>query len=663
MTEPASMDQLFVRNLTAIVLDNLQNENFGVSDLARESGISRSVIHRRLRKIKNQNISQFIREIRLNRAMELLQQHAGTASEIAYQVGFRSPAYFTKCFHDQFGNPPGAYARSAIPGEMLPASDEHAITETIHAPEQKSGTGSKRLSFSRNSVILISLLTLFALVWVLYLQYPSGAKSSGDQIPTFSVIVLPFKNFSDDPANQYFADGIMEDILNHLYQVSGLRVISRTTSEHFRETNLTIGEIARKVNVNNVLEGSVRRYGDKTRVTVQLIDANNDHHLWSANYDRDYVDILGIQGDIAMQVALKLNALLSDMELELIKKLPTQNPEAYDYYLKGRFLLHKANNDQRADIDRRGLMNSLRYFEKAISLDPSYADAYAGLANAYFNLSAWGWMQRDIGFNKSRELCIKATEIDPSCAEAYAVKGALHVWAERRFDEGKKEMIRALQLNPNFPILHQWYTQLLMITGPVEEARTFMDRSLELEPYFWVLHNLNAFLCYFEGKHQEAIDACRIAEDLNPEYLFTHWLYFLNYIKLGKGRKAAEQLQLILQKDPGNPHDPEEIMKAFENSGTNGLLLWLTDININKPVNIAGMNGHPFFISWWFAIAGNPEESLYWLQRNLEGSAPLYVYFNLIATNPDFNLLRKEPRFLAIVEQIGLTPYHSRADN
>ena len=502
-------------------------------------------------------------------------------------------------------------------------------------------------------LVTSALITIIAVAWFFHKQDTGNYEK-------LSIVVLPFKNLTDDPQNQYIADGVMEDILNNLYQISELRVISRTTSEYFRDKNLTTQEIARKVKAHNVLEGSIRRYGEKIRVSVQLIDADSDQHLWSYNFDRDLNDIMGIQGEIALQVANKLNAVLSNNEILQIGKTLTQNPEAYDNYMRGRFLLNKANNEQRTDISKEGLTASLQYFEKALAVDQNFSEAYAGLARAYLSLAGWGWIPWKEGFQKALDLCNRAIQIDPDCAEAHAVKGAYHIWGERRFEEGRKELITALQLNPNYPPAHQWYAQLLMITGPVTEARIYMDRALELEPYFWVIQNLNAWIYYFEGKNEKAIEACIAAHDLNSGYIENNWLYFLNYAKLGEGEKAMSELQKIAGTNPGSARFNDEIEEAFNKSGIEGLFSWLVNVNINKPVPVAGMTGHPFFIAWWYAILGDREESLYWLQRNMETQSRYYEFFNLIATNPDFDILRSNSRFIKIIDDIGLTQYNTR---
>lgn len=657
MEEHHSKDQIFIRKLTEIVIANLGDESFSAEKLAKEADLSRASLYRKLKSLQNEDVSQFIRRVRLNCAMKILQNNEGTISEIAFRVGFGSPAYFSKCFHDHYGYPPGDVRKRihTIEGEPYITVQDSTAESKLFLVAEKEEPASKRKT-NRRMIIILSSATAtvisLALVLLLYVSPPKTKE--------LSIVVLPFKNLSNDPEIQYIADGIMEDILNNLYQISELRVISRTTSEHFRMTTLTSGEIARQVDVSNVLEGSIREYDSKLRISVQLIDAGQDQHLWSANFDRDLDDILGIQGDIALQIANKLNAKLSDNEIKKIGELPTRNPDAYEYYLKARFLRYKSESGSRIDISKEGLIKSIKYFEMAVTADENFAEAYAGMAGAWLNLSSWRWLPTNEGFLKARDLSMKALGIDQDCAEAHAIKGSFHVWGERRFEEGRKEFLTCLKLNPNYPPVYQSYAQLLMITGPIEEARKYIEHALNLEPYYWVLHNVNAWIYYFEGKPEEAIGACRQAKELKSDYIFTDWLLFLNYGKLGEGLKAAEELQKIAGAATKTNKYDNEIMDAYMNSGIEGLFTWLTEINLNRPIPAAGLNGHPFFVAWWYAILGDRGNSIYWLERNMEAKPRLYEYFNLIATNPDFDILRSDPGFVKIIDEIGLTTYNTR---
>lgn len=644
-------EQAFLNRLTEIVEANLKNEQFGVSELAREFGKSRSYIHRRLKSISNESVSQFIRRIRLEKALELLRENDVTVAEIAYEVGFSSPAYFSRCFHEHYGYPPGEVKKIFIDEEK----EECVVDDEDNVESKQLSNAIKTLSNSdktrvRKKILLISVFILAAvtLTWIFYPE------------KELSIIVLPFENYIDDANKQFFVDGIREDIISNLHWITSLKVISRTSADRYRDRKLSIPEIAKDNNVNYALEGSVRQDEDKTRISVQLIDARHDKHLWSENFDRETNNTIGIQDDIALQVASNVKATITESEIRNIEKIPTQSSKAYEYYLQARFLLHKANSPQRSDFNKAGAMSCIQYYEKAIAEDENFAEAYAGLSNAWFKLSAWGFLGSNEGFLKARELSLKAIEIDPECAEAHSVLGAFLVWGQRNFEKGGKEYETSIRLNPNFATSRQGYAQYLMITGPIEEARVQVNRALELEPYFWVVQNLNSWIYYFEEKYEEALEACQLANDYNPNFSSNLWLLVLNYARLGEGEKMKQQLQSIAKRYSKSDAYSDGIQQSFDKNNIEGLFEWLIDINKNNPINVEGMNGHPFFIAWWNAILGNEEQAVLWLEKNMQQQNKVFHYFNLIATNPDFDILRDDPRFLKIVDDIGLTPYHKR---
>lgn len=643
-------DSDFIKRLTEIVEANLGDEKFGVEGLVHLTGLGYRALRKRLKNLTGQTISQFISEIRLQKAMEMLQQSALTSSEVTYLTGFGSPAYFTQRFHKRFGYPPGEVKRKH---QFQP--------ESLPLPAVSPATAKKQ-SKLRIVVWIGAVLLLVPLAWYLYLHIFNGSRLLvKTKEYNRSIVILPFKNYSANTDNQYLADGIMEDILINLNRVSTLRVLSRTTSEHFRSKELTTRKIAGEVNARYMLEGSIRYFGNHSRISVQLIDARHDAHLWSANFDRDTSDILKIQGSVASQVADKLNASIPDREAGKLKKKPTGNSEAYDYYLRGRFLLNKANDEQRVDINREGLVSSIHYFDQAVAADSGFVEAWSGLANAWFNIVAWGWYQpSQEAVRKAKEATRKALEINPDCAEAHAIKAAILIWPERRFEEGRKELLTALQLNPDDSYSHQLMAQLLMITGPIDEARIHMDKVMQTEPYYWVVNNLNAYIYYFEGKHREAIEACQAARYLKPDYVFNDWLFFLNYAKLGKKEEAAKELQNILGKNAAAKQYAGEITEAIHQSGIPGLFKWVIDLNLKRPAPLPGLSGQPFFIAWWYAILGDREQSLYQLEKSIKSPGRMYTYLYVMATNPDFDFLRTDPRFLKIIDEIGLTPYNKR---
>jgi len=328
MDEPLPLDQTFTNKLTEIVLANLKNEQFGVEELSRLMGMSHSTIHRKLISYTNRSLSQFIREVRLQKAHEMLQQNLGTICDISFRVGFGSPAYFDKCFHEYFGYPPGELRKRYLtekaeqnePRKEVKPPADHLRPESEKGPTVKRLSGRKREILISASAIIVSAITIF---WISF-------NGSDRQSRDLSIIVLPFKSLSDDPGNRYLADALMEDILNSLFQISDLRVISRTTSEHFRGTSNTSREIAKEVHAQYVLEGTLRRNGEMIRINIQLIDASQDKHIWSAIFDRKDADIPDVPNEIALNVALKLNIDLSDEEKGLIINMPGQSPGVND---------------------------------------------------------------------------------------------------------------------------------------------------------------------------------------------------------------------------------------------------------------------------------------------------------------------------------------------
>jgi AraC-like DNA-binding protein len=256
MTEPLSMDQAFIRKLTEIVLANLSDENFSVEKLAKEAGMSRMSVHRRIKSIKYQDVSQFIREIRLQRAKEMIQNNEGTIGEIAFRVGFGSATYFNKCFHEYFGSPPGEVRRREYEESLRDQTDEQPIkSDTRIGPGPEKDVGPFFKSRRHKNIVITSFgvlagLLIIYFLYVLLIQDTDHGIGHGTKHLEKSIVVLPFKNLTDDSENQYFADGIMEDILNHLFRIREMRVISRTTAEYFRGNPMTSPEIARKLSVN-----------------------------------------------------------------------------------------------------------------------------------------------------------------------------------------------------------------------------------------------------------------------------------------------------------------------------------------------------------------------------------------------------------------------------
>ena len=631
-------DEEFINRLTIVVKKHISDEKFGVKQLASEVHMSREQIYRKLKNINNQSVSQFIREVRLSKAKEMLYNDEGTVSEIAYNVGFSSPSYFVKCFRESLGYPPGEFKKHN-PGKTPIESIKEIRT-------------SQKRAFSKWYIPALVLIIILNIL----IYYAKKAPSNTEK----TIAVLPFKNFSNNPENQYLADGIMEDILNFLFWVGDLKVTSRTSTEQFRDSQHTTKEIAKALKVNYILEGSFRKQDSTVRICAQLIDAHNDKHIWSEIYDRNCSDMLGVQNEIALKVAQKLKAILSKEEIQQINKLPTSNQQAYNAYLKAQFLLNKTNSHQRIDVDGDAMYTSIKYFKKAIELDSLFVQAYVGLANAYSGLSGWGFAPGSGGWKKADTIIEKVLMIDPLLGEAHAMKGAIHFWGgARNYDAALVEFEKALQLNPNYPPLYQWYAQLLMITGPIEDARKYVDIALDIEPYYWVTHNLSAYIYYFEEKYNESLKDCQMAKDLYKDYIFNNWLFFLNYIKLNEGEKATKELQTILAANPETESFAKQIPVIYSSGGTKALVKWIAEAQANSPVSVKGIGRSPYIIAWWYGILGDKENCLKWLEQCTIHSFGYNT--SLAVSNPDFDFVRDDPRFIRFLERIGVAQYHVRS--
>jgi TolB-like protein len=487
--------------------------------------------------------------------------------------------------------------------------------------------------------IIASLLVL-ALIALGYFFIPKIFKSNEPRDKT--IAVLPFTNLSNDPEQEYFSDGIVEAILDHLYKVGELKVTSGTSTKRYKNTDLSIKEIARELGVSSVLEGSVQKNGENVRITTQLIDAKTDVHLWSETYDRNISDIFSIQSEVAQNVARELKATLTSEEKRQIEKNKTNNPEAYNLYLQGRYFWNKRTKD--------GLNKSVEYFEKAVATDQNYALAYAGLADAYFIQAYWGWIPWNDGTAKSKELVLRALEIDKNLAEAHSVLGALLNYKEWKWEEARKELQVAIELNPNFVTAHHYYSELMDILNQNDEARKHINIALQLDPFAPVLHALSSGYFYDEGKLNESLNECFVLKELDPDYS-DRGLYrreFKIYCRQKEDMKAMAALQKALYSDTLKVFDPNTVRTVYNKSGIYGLWNLLIELELKKS------DPNLFSLATAYVQVGKKEAALDWLEKAFKASLPDLPFIN---SNPDFDSLRSEPRFQAIIKKMGLSEY------
>jgi TolB-like protein/Tfp pilus assembly protein PilF len=493
-------------------------------------------------------------------------------------------------------------------------------------------------------ILLVPGLTLVVAIVVatLFIFNIIGERKQAEDLTKLekSIAVLPFENLSSDEEQAWFSDGITDVIINQLSKISDLRVLSRTSTLKYeeKEEKKSIPEIGEELGVNYIIEGTVQRQENKMRISVQLIRALNEGHIWAEVYDREWKDIFDVQSDIAQRIAEELKSVLTPEEKERFERTQTENPEAYNLYLQGRFFWNKRTEE--------GLKKSIEYFEKSVALDPEYALAYAGLADAYSVQAWWGWVTREKGNTKAKEMAVRALEIDNDLVEAHATLGSLLCYSEWKWEEARKELIHAIELDPNYLIAHSYYSELLDILGQNEEARKHINLALAIDPFFPLMHGLSSIYYYHEGKYKESLDECWKVEELAPDKMDNNWRMFFVYIKMGDDLNAIDVLQKIIQKDKLTAETAKNVKEVYNKSGIKGLLNWIIDLQLDDP--------YVFTLARSFVLLDKKNEALNVLENKLAENAPSIARIN---NDPDFDNLRSEPRFVAIIKKLGLSEY------
>jgi serine/threonine-protein kinase len=455
-----------------------------------------------------------------------------------------------------------------------------------------------------------------------------------------SIAVLPFKNMSADPENEYFADGMTEEIINSLAQVDGLRVASRTSAFAFKDRELDIREIGDQLNVATVLEGSVRSAGKRMRVTAQLVKAADGYHLWSQRYDRDMDDIFAVQDEIAAAISGALTSTLNP-----VKPIGVQRAidvEAYKLYLKGRFHWNKRTNE--------AMRKAIQLFEQSLERDPTYARAYAGIADCYGLLGwvAFGALPPQEAFPKAEAAARRALEMDDTLAEAHNTLGWTRLVYGWDWEEAEREFTRAIELSPRYAMAHSWYALHLIWTGRVEEAIDESARAMELDPLSLIIQILAAWVRYFAGRYDESIELCRRALEMDPNYLRAH--LGIGWAQEGKGdfEAAIQHFSRGEALSGGSPRFVAALGHAHAVSGDRDKAkAALERLNALREWTFVS----PAYVANVHVGLGDTDGTFAMLEEAFETRSGALVY---LARDPQFEPVRADARFDALLAKIGL---------
>jgi len=461
-----------------------------------------------------------------------------------------------------------------------------------------------------------------------------------NEIPSKSIAVLPFDSLSEDKSNAYFAEGVQDEILTRLAKVADLKVISRTSTQRFKSAPSDLRDIAKQLGVMNILEGSVQKANDKVRVNVQLINAMNDAHLWAEIYDRKLTDIFATESDIAKTIAETLQAKLTGSEKTAMSKKPTANPEAYELYLKGRFFWNKRTAaDLRKGID---------YFNQAISKDPSYALAYAGLADSYVILSVFGAASPQDSIPQARAAAKKALELDDTLAEAHASSGRIAGPFDFEFERSIAEFERAIQLNPNYAMAHHWLSWgPLTALGRFDRAIAEGKRAVELDPLSLINNaDLGGNVYLNSRRYDEAIAQLRKTIEIDPRFYIAHYYLGQAFQLKGQLTEAIAEYQKAVELDD----DPEALAylgQAYARVGQRDeaqkILARLTEDSKSRYVS-------GYSMALMFMGLGDKEQAIDALERAYREGAGNDLF--TIRVDPMLDDLRGQPRFEVLAEKI-----------
>jgi TolB-like protein/DNA-binding winged helix-turn-helix (wHTH) protein/tetratricopeptide (TPR) repeat protein len=527
---------------------------------------------------------------------------------------------------------PNVRPRKPEPGDTIPGATavERGLPVAGVAEVRKG-----RLWTRRWGLVLLALVLGVSIpaLWVFRSRAPAPTGIR-------SLAVLPLENLSGDSAQNYFADGMTDELITDLAQISALRVISRTSAMVYKDARKPLPQIARELNVDAVVEGSVLRSGDKVRITAQLIEAPTDKHLWSQSYEGDLRDTLAVQNSVARAIADQIRINLTPREQAALRSVDVVNPAAYESYLKGRFFWNKRTAD--------GLRTALAYFDQAIEEDPKYARSYSGLADTYALLGDWQYaaMPAKEAFPKAKAAAIKAVELDSSLGEAHNSLAFVLDGFDWDLDAAGKEFRRAIELNPGYATAHHWYAWHLSLLGRYDEAIAEMRKAQNLDPLSLIINADLAELLVIAHFYDESMQQSLRTIEMDPNFALAHNQLAEAYIQKHMYEKAIAELRKAVRLSGDSPTCVASLARAYGLSGKRSEAVQL--LNGLKKRSDLGNSSAPE-IATIYASLGDTNQAMNWLDKAYSDR------FNPgVLIRPGFDPLRSDPRFQDLERRIGL---------
>jgi TolB-like protein/DNA-binding winged helix-turn-helix (wHTH) protein/Tfp pilus assembly protein PilF len=532
-----------------------------------------------------------------------------------------------------------ADARPKMPESVagdLPGSQEKKTEPGLTLQGAGLAVAPKRRLWPTRGVIVALAFVLSLSILSVWLFRSRGHAPAGIR----SLAVLPLENLSGDASQNYFADGMTDELITDLAQISALRVISRTSVMAYKGARKPLPQIARELNVDAMVEGTVLRSGDQVRITAQLIEASTDKHLWSQSYEGELRDTLALQSRVASAIADQIRINLTPREQAALKNVKVVNPEAYESYLKGRYFWNKRTAD--------GLKAALAYFKQAIEEDPNYAKAYSGLSDTYALLGDWQYavMTPKEAFPEAKAAAIHALELDSSLSEAHTSLGYSLRAFDWNFDSAGKEFRQAIEINPGYATAHHWNAMNLGLLGRPKEALVEMRKAENLDPLSLIINADLAEFLLLTHSYDESVKQGRKIIEMDSTFAIGHKQLGDAYLLKQMDKDAVAELQEAVRLSGGSPICIADLARAYVASGKmNEAVKLLNDL---KKRSTASFTNAPQ-IAMIYASMGDNDQAMHWLERAYEER------FNpSILLRSGFDPLRSDPRFKDLMRRIGL---------
>ncbi len=452
------------------------------------------------------------------------------------------------------------------------------------------------------------------------------------------IAVLPFRNLSGDPGQDYFVFGMHEALINSLSQIGGLKVISRTSVMRYADTDLPIGTIAGELNVDSVIEGSVNTVGDQVRITVQLIDGRTDSHIWGKEYDRDLRDVLVLLSQVAESVADRVEVSLAPEDAALLRAATPVDPELHDLYMRARYAA--------ATLTPAGIEEAISHFERAIEIDPGYAPAWAGLSGVEVLAGYVGFLPARESVAAGERSALKAIELDPQLSESHNALGWVRLF-QFNWEGARDSFIRALEINPNDVNALHGFGDYLTITGSVDDGLAFVKRSAEIDPFSPMQGQAMVTHYFMAHRYEKAIaEAEEILLALPESPVWS--TVGSAHLKLGRYDEAYDSIRFAVSRRPAYL---EALETGFERGGLTGAMSALADATADRAIERGTAT---LQVPLWYARAGDTEQTLAWLEKAYAARAPDLIY---VSVRPEFDFVHEDERFLALLARMDLRLY------